>query len=66
MRNVHAGLGILLKYIKEPHPNISADHDVIYAAGPAPDEGVNEVDLAELEKLGWRWDESVDCWRKLV
>jgi hypothetical protein len=66
MRAVHQGLGILLKYVKELHPQISAGHDVIRADGPAPDEGVSEADVIELERLGWRWDESEDCWRKLV
>lgn len=59
MKQIRDGLNILLKY--EPDGDCAAEHDVFYVGGGKP-EDISEEDRAELEKLGWFWDDSLDSW----
>ncbi len=55
------GLNLITKYI--PDPDISPDHDIIYACDV--DElikaGLTEADAVELRKMNWMVDSEFDC-----
>jgi hypothetical protein len=55
------GLEILQEF--NPGGIVSAEHDVIYAHGPDPDEDkISKKDKRKLKNLGWYWDEKFQCW----
>lgn len=56
------GLEIFAAIEGEDKHNIDAEHDVIYA-GNALNPSDRPVAAEELEKLGWKWDDSVHSWR---
>lgn len=51
---IHEILGILLKYAKEQHPHMTAEHDEIWLPGPDPEE-MTEADRKRVEELGADW-----------
>ncbi len=63
MKDIHEGLGILLKY--KPDGSCDAEHDEIFAEGPEP-EAMAPEDAARLDDLGWRWDGSLGSWCKFT
>jgi hypothetical protein len=76
IKDVRDGLAIILKYDRgfgdrgpaRAGGTVQAEHDVIYAdlcVGGTLGE-VSPEDLAELERLGWRWDDQYDGWRKFT
>lgn len=61
------GLQLLSKYAddgEETHLG-GADHDIIYSH-VGGDTVVAPEDIVSLEKLGWHWDDDVDCWANFV
>ena len=60
IRKIHLGLQIIEGY--SPNDNPQFDHDVIYAGLDTFDK-MTDVDKANLEALGWRYDERQHCWR---
>ncbi len=66
LSTVIEGLKILQKYEGDDDLcAVRAEHDVIYAGGPAGNAFTAE-DLVELEELGWHWDADVDSWRRFT
>lgn len=65
MRHTKEGLEILLALHRPGRAaNVSAEHDVIYASGPPPDEIPGDVLKKLTDELHWHWDESLDSWVK--
>lgn len=63
MKDVFAGLAILLKY--DPKGDFAAEHDVIYCSD-FPKEKISVEDLASLDENGWFWDKQFSCWATFV
>lgn len=57
------GLKILLKY--HPNAEVDAQHDMLYAAGPAP-EKIAEDDRTELQNLGWTYNVREASWGRFT
>jgi hypothetical protein len=53
------GLSILQEY--ESEYDFDAQHDVFYAGDTLPS-AMTHGDRDELERCGWHWDTSLDCW----
>ena len=55
------GLNLIAKYI--PDPEISPDHDIIYAgdADKLVEAGLTKADAIELRKMNWMVDSEFDC-----
>lgn len=60
---IYEGLRILLKY--QPRSDVAAEHEMIYAGGPKPDQ-LSDDDRVELTNLGWAYDIQVSSWRKFT
>lgn len=64
MREINEGLTILLTYATSDVPDhvlsCNAQHDVLYAWGPLPDE-IHETHRERLNALGWIWSD--DAWQ---
>lgn len=58
------GLTILERY-PERHPCVAAEHDVVYADGPAP-EDLKPEDAVAIEALRFFWDNDFRCWAHFV
>lgn len=58
-KKIVEGLNILQKYGLTVE--VDAQHDVIYA-GPGINGELTVEEQAEMEKIGWHWDEEFDCW----
>lgn len=56
------GLAIIAKY---EGAYIVAEHDQIYA-GPKNHRDVSDLDLLELESLGWEFNEDINNWGRWV
>lgn len=58
LNKIRLGLEIL-----ENHgaTEMAAEHDILYANGPAPDK-LPAGDIGQLEKLGWFWDAKLESW----
>ncbi len=66
MKEIYEGLGILLKYKPQgADSSCAAEHDIIYASGPPPEE-LDPEDKKKLEKLHWVWEEGFDSWIKFT
>ena len=65
MREVIDGLTVLAKHVDADKAYVSAEHDELWAQGPAPDRLPRE-DAARLEGLRWRWDEAYERWHKFT
>jgi hypothetical protein len=57
------GLAILHKYKRDGI--CDAQHDVLYADGPKPDD-LETVDRAVLATLGWAYDGEASSWRRFT
>ena len=57
------GLKILLKYY--PNAEVDAQHDVLLAGGPKPDQ-IKDEDRQELKNLGWSYSISEESWRRFT
>lgn len=66
MKEFIAGLNILLSYAPpSTNPQMGAEHDEIFADGPAP-EKMRPEHAKHLEALNWRWDATLPSWRKFT
>jgi len=63
VKNMHAGLTILLKY--DPDGGFMAEHHEVYTGGPLPQE-LSKEDAAELDRLGWFWSDDYESWMKFT
>jgi hypothetical protein len=64
MKKVHEGLSILLRYQPEGG-EFHAEHDEIFAAGPAPQE-MASGDARRLRELGWDYSVKFESWKKFT
>lgn len=55
---------IFAKYEPDAKYEVAAEHDIVYA-GRAP-EAYSDADKARLEALGWDYDESLECFYKMI
>jgi hypothetical protein len=62
INEVIQGLKVFAKY-QDHRPSVCAEHDIIYAQVGSD---LTEADIAELEALGWHWDEDGDSWARFV
>ncbi len=60
MKDLIQALRIFQKYQDVTYPT-NCEHDVMYIMKITQDE-VSDTDKAELETLGFHWDEEVGCW----
>ncbi len=58
MSEIRDGLSIMLEY---GDCAVDAEHDVFYASEIRP-EDIDGRSKLVLHDLGWRWDDSQDCW----
>ena len=62
INEVIQGLKVFARYSTH-NPSVCAEHDCIYAQ---VDSDLAEEDTAELEALGWHWDNDAGSWAKFV
>lgn len=56
------GLLMLDSKVEEQY-GCNAQHDELFAAGPAPDSDAwDDSELVSMAAWGWRWDASLDSW----
>lgn len=60
MKDLIEALTIFLKY-KNAYAPTHCEHDILYVVGITKEE-VSEEDVAQLDKLGFIWTDSYDCW----
>lgn len=62
INRIIAGLQIFAKYGGGDRYSVQAEHDVIYS-GPEEGMAMTEEDKAALDKIGWHFDDTTDCWQ---
>ncbi len=68
LKDVIGGLQIVAKYCKNgmDEDSTAAEHDILYAGVSGDKDAMSPEDIAQLDQLGWNWNDEYRCWAKWV
>lgn len=65
VERIYRGLQLIMMFHREEASGFSAEYDEIFVDGPEPSELSAQIN-AELDWLGWSWDEEYECWHSFT